>query len=293
MRSPTDRPASTSLISCLKLASAIVIALLLTLLVPFRIPHSVSKPLSVLRTQEGQHDQDPQPQQQGPPLNIVTLAFGVAGEDSRSALIIHNCLQLAKTRHHFEVHTDNVSNVFCSHCNCVRFKPRNCACPNPTKPACNHCEKLYFVIAQLKRLNELLFLDSDLIILKSTFLSHLYPRTRVHDALAAHGHLNLNASRYYSGFNSGLLFLRRLPGMDYNDMARLMYNDRKNGDQGIISRFVFQHYKNWDSLSLKWHCRFLNRVGYDIPLSECYTVHDRREGWAILKQLNYSLLRPA
>lgn len=222
-------------------------------------------------------------------LTVVSLAFG-SGIHGMAPNLVHNCLKLRPSGFTFEVHTDAVDSPVCRHCTCVRFRPERCKCPDPSGHDCSLCEKLHFLVRQLDRLGELLFLDSDLIVLKDEFLTRLYPRTRVHDALGTYGHMSWNVSRYYGHFNTGLFFLRRLPGLDYTEMLRRMYREKKNGDQGTISLFVHQHYRNWDTLSLKWHCRFLRMEGYDIPPSECYTLHDRREGPGILRELNFTLL---
>lgn len=286
MRSLTDRPPSLLLSRGLLVSIAVLLALLLALLTPFSLPHIIPKSLLDLPSLSRNETTVLQP------FTIITLAFGAAAEGTASAALLNNCEHATRAGFVYEIHTENITREFCNQCKCVQFRLRHCPCPNPAMLACNHCEKLFFLIDQLVRLGEFLFLDSDLVIVKSSFLTRLYPRTRVHDALASVGHINPKATKYYSNFNSGLLFLRRLPGLDYSEMGTVMYQEQKNQDQGIVTRFVHKYYTNWDYLSLKWHCRFLTRVGYDIPPTECYTVHDQKEGSKILKTINYTMLRP-
>jgi len=134
-------------------------------------------------------------------------------------------------------------------------------------------------------------LDDDLIIMKEEFVERLYVRSRVHDALATPGHGEWKVSKYNSHFSVGLLFVRTLPGINYRTMTDSMYERQKNRAQGIISEFIQENYSNWDTLSLRWHCRILRDIGNDIPYSECYTIHDMREGPEMLAALNKTLLR--
>lgn len=222
-------------------------------------------------------------------LTVVTLSFNQTVDHD---FIEHNCAMISRTRHHFQIYTDDLSRRYCSVCECIKFVKKNCSCPDPDQKDCPLCEKLHFMTEKIPEKGELLFLDNDLIILKEEFLDYMHVRSRVHDVLAEYGHFNRSSHRYYTPLNSGLLFIRALPDLDYEEMKGEQYF-ANNNDQNAISRFVFDKYKNWDSLSLKWHCRFLQREGFDIPYDECYTLHDRREWPSIMSSLNKELLRVA
>lgn len=133
----------------------------------------------------------------------------------------------------------------------------------------------------------MLLLDSDLVILKDSFLEHLAPRTAMHDFLATYGHrTQLKDYSYSRSFNSGLVFIRWLPDLDYDIMKKNLYQGKAGQDQYIISMFVQKYYKNWDTLSWKWHCRGLKALRQTIPPKVCYTLHDRAERDGILASLN-------
>lgn len=224
-------------------------------------------------------------------LTVVTLIYD---QEEEHVNIAHNCVMIAPTRHRFMVYTDNISLPYCSLCHCEQYVKRNCPCPEANENPCakkNPCEKLFFVIDVLKRFKEIVLLDADLLILKKEFLEHLQIRSAAHDFLATYGHAGINEPRkYYRNFNSGLVFMRWLPELDYNILKQNLYKAKGWQDQGIISRFVQEYYKNWDVLSWKWHCRALGRRDIDIPPSECYTLHDRTEGDEVLKSLNRTRL---
>lgn len=69
-----------------------------------------------------------------------------------------------------------------------------------------------------------------------------------------------------------------------------MYDLKSEKDQSIISWFVQSFYNNWDTLSYKWHCRFLHRENQDIPPGHCYALHDKSEADEILRELNMTRL---
>lgn len=142
----------------------------------------------------------------------------------------------------------------------------------------------------IEAFDEFVFLDNDLIILKPVFLRHLYERSRQHDFLASYGHDFSIPQAYHRNFNSGLFFIRKQPGLNYTMMRAQMYDLKAVKDQPIVSWFIQSFYNNWDSLSYKWHCRFLRREKQDIPVEHCYTVHDQTEVDGILQQLNMSRL---
>ena len=96
--------------------------------------------------------------------------------------------------------------------------------------------------------------------------------------------------KYHAHFNSGLMFIRRLEGIDYEGMKKMLYELAPDRDQGIVSLFVQREYQNWDVLSWKWHCRFLGKLKQDVPPEHCYTIHDRSEVLGLLKQLNRTRL---
>lgn len=128
------------------------------------------------------------------------------------------------------------------------------------------------MIRAIEEFQEFVFLDSDLLILKDFFLDHLSKRAMAHDFLASYAHKFVDSFSYTKQFNSGLVFIRRLPGLDYHKLEDLLYERKTQREQGIISNFVQSNYRNWDVLSWKWHCRMLQRLSQDIPLADCYTI---------------------
>lgn len=221
-------------------------------------------------------------------LTLITLIYK---QDSSHRNIAHNCRIISPTRHRFIVFTDDITQPYCHVCQCRLFVKANCPCPDGTCRLKNPCEKLLFLTSSLIHFQEIVLLDNDLLILRPDFLEHLSIRSRAHDFLATYGHGTMNSSySYYRNFNSGLLFMRWKPNLDYTNMKKLMYNSNSTTDQAIISRFVQNNYNNWDVLSWKWHCRSLERMHQDIPLSQCYTVHDRQEVDSILTNLNRTRL---
>lgn len=221
------------------------------------------------------------------PLTVITMAFGSTYD--RANILEHNCAMVSSSLHRFIVYTEHTDARFCRKCTCRRLHRARCKCPDPSKPQCNLCEKLRFIISRIAEHSEFLFLDSDLIILKESFLDRLSVRTVAHDALAAYAPVDPNPKKIHATINSGLLFLRRLPGVNYESMWTRMYHLKINDDQLHLSDLIFNNYDNWDSLSVRWHCRFLQREGYDIHPRDCYTIHDRGATDDILKQLNMTL----
>lgn len=127
----------------------------------------------------------------------------------------------------------------------------------------------------MEELEEFVFLDSDLIILNDRFMDRLFTRSRDFDFLASLGFADPCFRIYHSKFNSGMFFMRKLPGVNYGDLLAMSWKLGTNNDQNAISRFVYEKYRDWDVLSLKWHCRFLKKSNFTIPPGECYTLHGR------------------
>lgn len=154
----------------------------------------------------------------------------------------------------------------------------------------NHCEKTFFLIEVLPKLGELVFLDSDLMIIKPAMMDRLYFRSRAHDFLASHAQKLLGSS-YFCEMNSGLFFMRWLPNLNYSEMGDIIREKKAIGDQIVLTTFVHRRYENWDTLSVRWHCRYLKRWGFDVPQEACYTIHDRHERREMLKSMNISKLK--
>lgn len=213
-------------------------------------------------------------------LTALTLSFSSTYDQQ---LIEHNCVLISQTTHEFLIYTDDLSRPHCSVCKCIPFKPEKVPCPYTAKKACRLRQKLSFLIARAKELREFVFLDSDLVILHKDFLDRLQTRSQDFDFLASYGFMNSCNNRYYQPFNSGLFFLRQLEGLNYSEMMGLMQREEFDNDQNAISKFVTEKYRDWDTLSLKWHCRFLGqkarrgRAVADISLRDCYTLHGRGE----------------
>ncbi len=221
-------------------------------------------------------------------LTVVTLAYRVPYDRAR---VGHNCRMISGTHHRFLIYTDDMSAPFCRLCECRRFEPANCPPPNRRPKSVNHCEKLAFVARMVPRLREMVFLDSDLVVMKRYFLDQLQSRSKAHDFLANYDQSGYrHPPKHYTFFNSGMFFMRFLPTANYSDMLPRMYKYRTGFDQSILTGWVFDNIKNWDTFSWKWHCRAVLRTKQDTPLNACYTIHDRYEESRLLKKLNFTLL---
>ncbi len=221
-------------------------------------------------------------------LAVTTLAYRVPYDHK---YVTHNCRMIKGTRHRFLIYTDDMSAPFCQVCTCRRFEPTNCPPPKKRKGAVNHCEKLAFVARMVTQLREMVYLDSDLIVIKRSFLDRLQIRSQAHDFLASYVHVSYrDVPKHYALMNSGLFFMRFLPTANYSDLMARMYKYKTGKDQGILSGFVFDTYENWDTLSWKWHCRGIFRMQQDTPVKDCFTIHDRGEQVELRKKLNYTLL---
>ena len=205
------------------------------------------------------------------PLKVVTMTFGQSNEHQ---YIEHNCMRISPTQHHFVVFTDDLSQAYCSKCECRLFTRDNrekcMKRNNDDRVAIGWCEKLYFFVRLFDHFDEFVLLDSDLLILKDEFLDRLSARTRVHDFLATYGHTWMTKLLQYckTYYSSGLLFIHDLPNIDYNEISQM-----------------------WDILSWKWHCRGLITYKQDIPVSHCYTIHDNSDAKGVFKELNPTMLR--
>lgn len=214
-----------------------------------------------------EHDEDSNKK-----LSFVTLCFN---QSSVKHMVDHNCAFLTKAGYHFNIYTDDLSQPYCSICSCKPFRPTKCTCPQPERSDCSLCEKLMFMVKLTETMSTYVFIDSDLIILRDTFMPALQARTTHFDFLAAYGFGPYRNWHYTSQFNSGLMFLRRLDHINYTKMIDIMYDMGTNNDQNVISSFVQKYYRNWDTLSLRWHCRYLYRKEHNIDFSNCMTFHGR------------------
>lgn len=229
-------------------------------------------------------------------MTYITLTYGT-GEKSNKALniILHNCMMInqSKGNNKFIIYTDRPDDSeFCKYCQCEKFELYNCKCPvaNCTGTK-NACEKNHFFSDMMVKYPEFVFVDFDLAIMKQSFFEALYVRTRQHDFLAARDQGPLMMLNYNKTFNSGLVFIRRIPSADPMLLREYLYTKNTlNYDQNTLSTFVHLHYTNWDELSSKWHCRRLLDTHPDIPLTHCYTLHPPME--IHLKRLNFTFLTP-
>ncbi len=204
--------------------------------------------------------------------------------------ILHNCAQAKRIGQRMDVHTTNLSEPYCKICRCLPFTPTNCLPPNTTLGAVNHCEKLAFLAREIPRYRQLIYLDSDAVVMKPEFFRMLHARSRVHDFLAAYGHDAYRSPKHYGFFNSGVMFIRAIPQANFTELMPRMYRYATGFDQSILTGFVFDKYQNWDSLSVRFHCRFLLQFEIDTPPAECLVIHDRREAPRLLRALGYKLL---
>lgn len=207
-------------------------------------------------------------------LKFITLSFNYSGD---RAVIDHNCERLSRNRYNFEIHTDDLTQPYCHKCHCVPFDVQNCTCHFPSKSNCNHCNKLGFIVKSIRANFEFVFLDSDLVILKDELMPRLEARTIGFDFLATYGFVTHKEWTYRAQFNSGLMFIRRLDDVDYEKSFALKSKIQTNSDQVVISRFVHENYVRWDVLSLRWHCRYLDRPEHSIDISDCFTFHAHDE----------------
>lgn len=207
-------------------------------------------------------------------LKFVTLCFN---QSMVKPMVDHNCAMLSQTGYPFFIYTDDLSQPYCSVCVCRPFVLTGCLCPQPERFDCSLCEKLHFIVDLVQSMSSFVFIDSDLIILKQDFMPALQARTTHFDFLAAYGFGPYRNWRYSSQFNSGLMFIRRLSSINYTDMIQLMHTMGTNNDQNVISAFIQSHYARWDTLSLRWHCRYLFRSEHNINFSTCLTFHGRQK----------------
>jgi hypothetical protein len=104
-------------------------------------------------------------------------------------------------------------------------------------------------------------MDFDLVMLYPTVLEELKVRSQTNDFLATRAHTSFQRiPRYRNDFNSGLVYIRKIPEVDPMLLRHYMYAKGTNGnfDQAVLSYFVHHHYKRWDELSIKWHCRLIH-----------------------------------
>lgn len=219
-------------------------------------------------------------------LSFVTLCFN---QTAVKPMVDHNCAFLNKLGYQFHIYTDDLTQSYCSTCSCTPFRLKNCTCPQPGRSDCSLCEKLLFMIDLTNSMSSFVFLDSDLILLKDRFIPALRARTEHFDFLAAYGFGVSQNWRYTSQFNSGLMFLRRLQSVNYSKLVDIMYDMGTNNDQNVISTFIQRYYENWDTLSLRWHCRYLYRKEHNINFTDCMTFHGRNQ--ALSQVLNASNLQ--
>jgi hypothetical protein len=275
------------------------------------------------------------------PLSVITLSYNPHVEGGREKLLrrkrnsaehvmLHNCLLIQTYNNisrndasisssspspafNYVVYTDNLSLEVCQHCECQEFKLYNCSCPvDDCEGKRNACEKNHLFSDLLEQEGEFIFLDFDLAMLYPTVLEEVKVRSRTTDFLATRAQASFRRSpRYRNDFNSGLVYIRKIPEADPMLLRRYMYADVANGnqDQAILSYFVHHHYKRWDELSIKWHCRFVQNqsrawqdpkqekngrtsveVYPDMDIHDCQTLHPPTD--EMLEQLKYTLLAP-
>lgn len=206
-------------------------------------------------------------------LKFVTLSFNNTKD---THVIDHNCARLQNAGYVYEIHTDDITMPCCKTCQCIYFQDKNCSCPRPNKGQCNLCNKLIFLVDMIKATSEFVFLDSDVVILKDEFMPALQIRSKHFDFLGTYGSQSLEKQLYRSQFSSGLMFIRRIDGLFYDEIFDIRDELVTNGDQQIISKFIHKYYSRWDVLSFKWHCRYLERPEFAMNISDCFTYHAHR-----------------
>lgn len=237
-------------------------------------------------------------------LSYDTKASKVLDEKRKTSedIVLHNCLMAknqssSQREYQFVVYTDDMLLPVCQQCDCRQFIRYNCSCPiKNCAGKRNICEKNHFFSHLMAQEKEFVFLDFDLIILDGGLFEEMYSRSRTNDFLATRAHGTFNAApKYRKGFNSGLVFIRTIPEADPLLLRKYLYSGvtRADYDQRVLSYFVHQHYKRWDELSIKWHCRKLGKAVYsDMPLSDCVAFHPQNEEELERLKSNYTLLTP-
>lgn len=226
------------------------------------------------------------------PLSGLTFLTMIFNRSFDEEFVEHNCMVISSSiQHRYIIYTDNATRSYCDVCECKQLQFSNCECPQPDRNDCRLCEKLVFIKDKVKEYGEYVYLDSDLLIVKHGFMDWLQTRTKDFDFLAGYGFDKHLGSKYRGQFNSGLFFIRHLKHVDYGMLDDIMWEIRSNNDQNSLSYFVHSYIQRWDSLSLKWHCRFLHKIDYGIPPQDCFTMHGRGPAiHQLLDQANVTLL---
>lgn len=225
-------------------------------------------------------------------LRFITLNYGGIGSVF-DPIVAHNCrtIQEAPGNHTLTIYTEDLTNVICNTCKCLKYQRANCSCVYTDRQcAPNMCEKLYFLVDLINTYEEFAFIDRDLLILKDSLLPHFYPRTRAHDFLANYAQLQLTKEKYHIEFNTGLFFIRRLPNINYSELIPSFYRFGDNNDQSAVTWLIHTYYSNWDILSFKFHCRWVID-SWKIPYKHCYTVHDNGMRQKMVDQLGFQYLK--
>lgn len=234
-----------------------------------------------------------------PSISFVTLSFNHTRGDDHD-IIDHNCAVIHSHGLQLHIFTDNLTQPACSSsstsCTCHRFQEPVCSCPYSLLNERCFCTKLLFLrdilVNPLPTFDEFVFIDADLIIVKpELFIPALLARTKHFDFLSPYAYQELSNWRYTNQFNSGLFFIRRNKSVDYNGLIDEWKRLGSSNDQIVLSSFVRKNVRNWDTLSLKWHCRHLNRREHNIPISDCYTHHSKRLLRQALFDSGFKLLR--
>lgn len=188
------------------------------------------------------------------------------------------------------MHTDLPVEPYCDVCECVTFKRRNCICPGGECSDTNSfCEKVHFLVDRIKQFPEFVFLDRDFIILNESFITRLYPRTRVHDMLISYDHTHYRTWDWRKQINSGMFSLRRMQNIKYTRLIHDYYAIGDNDDQPVVGRLMFDQYENNDFLSYQFHCRFITDI-IKFPPKLCLALHDRGNEFTMFKRMNNYLM---
>lgn len=218
----------------------------------------------------------------------ITFMFNQTAEE---VIVDHNCERLTRNGYEFHIFTDNIHQRACATCTCIARTLKPCTCPHPTMAMCDHCHKMHFMVEIMKSMPAFIFIDTDFAILHDVFMPELQSRTQYTDFLAVYAFSPLASWTYNTAFNSGLMFMRRLDNLDYDYLLDIYARMRTNGDQNVISSFVRKFYTRWEPLSLRWHCRFLERPENNIPRDRCLAFHGKRlKRNAFFREQNITLL---
>jgi len=159
-------------------------------------------------------------------------------------LVLHNCIQAKSVGVQMVVYTEDLASKYCSSCTCILFEPVNCKPPDARPNSRNHCEKLSFMARMIPKYREFIYLDADLLVMHPEKLFRgLASRALTTDFLATYAEgASKEPAKYKNYFNSGMMFIRYIPELNYSELLPRMYEAKSGFDQSILSGFIHDYY---------------------------------------------------